>query len=737
MKGLNARPGTWNTNMDKTNEQLRPCLYADTWLKEVEHHFGALVSWVSSAAAKVSEEFRWAFLEQPWVGGAGLAYAALLAAAAYALYVHENVTDRGYRVLGLVEEESRERLQAQLRIATSLALSVADIVSDIYVATAYFRSGLIAFGSVLIAITLGSGVVGFVLHRASWERADDNKNLAFWAQGLNEKGERQPGVKDLLLYMLQIKPLLIAYESLQLGSETVVLVREKVLAQLSESFPSSLLQAYALAVAGAPQEGSVFFLLLSLGLSLGSMADAANKGYRRLCAPTIEPWMNFPVEARSLAFCQRLACWPGAARTSADASVVGPSWAWPFVQWTPPGVASSSPGCQLGFWWRSRCRRRSTSWSSKRPGKISGDPRTCWSCCSAPSRSPGVASSRHCCEASCGCNACCPLAARPALASLAAAAVAFSLATLLTAAVSEILLRCNVTLFPVAQGLRSGPLHLAVRLGSVANVQRIMSAQTCTQDDGWLPVHEAAWCGEREVVRALYSSNEAMDAADEQGRRPLHLAAASGSVDVLRFLAETQVVADSADDKGITAAHMAAEMGHVDALEVLRQAHGVDLQARDALWETAAHKAARGGHAEALRMLSQAKADLGAKGRNGWTPAHYAATFGRVAALEALREAKVELGAKNDSGATPAFLAAGNGRAAALRLLHEAGADLDAARDNGNSPALMAAQNGDPEALQVLREAGADLAAADKDGTTPAQMAAAAGHLEALRLLWE
>ena len=72
----------------------------------------------------------------------------------------KHITARGYHLLGVDEEESRERLHAQFRIATSLGLSVADIVSDIYVATAYFRSGLIAFGGLLIAITLGSGSWG-------------------------------------------------------------------------------------------------------------------------------------------------------------------------------------------------------------------------------------------------------------------------------------------------------------------------------------------------------------------------------------------------------------------------------------------------------------------------------------------------------------------------------------------------------------------------------------------------
>ncbi|CAE7798143.1 ANK2 [Symbiodinium sp. CCMP2592] len=748
---LESLRSNWDTTLEDTSEQLRPCLYA-----EVEHHLGALVSWVSSAAAKASDKFRWAFLEQPWAGAAGLACAVLLAAAAYAAYMRmsmKHIADRGYHALGVDEVESRERLQAQFLIAASLGLSVADIVSDIYVATTYFRSGLIAFGSLLVAITLGSGVVGFVLHRASWERADEGKNIDFWAQGLNEQGERQPGVKDLVLYVLQIKPLLVAYESFQLGSEAVVLVREKVLAQLSESVPSALLQAYALAVAGAPREGTVFFLILSLGLSLGSMADAANKGYRRLCAPDIDPGV-LP-EAGLLAWrCAdvggRICGWAllGMALRPVDASRRGVQQPW-LPAWILVDIAVSAAIHKLVL---------QKPWESlKRPQDML-ELLLCavtipWGCLQHAllqrqlrlqrvlllGRSLTTLAAAAVVAAKYGSTApdgTCPLTARPALASLAAAAVAFSLATLLTAAVSEILLRWNVTLFPVAQGLRSGPLHLAVRLGSVANVQRIL-AQTGGHEESLLHVHEAAHCCDVEVLRALYSSGEAMDATDERGRRPIHFAAAAGSVGVLRFLAETEAVADAADEKGITAAHMAAEMGHVDALEVLHKAHAVDLEARDEHAETAAHKAARGGHAEALRMLSQAKADLEAKDEEGCTPAHLAAEFGRLAALDALREAKVELGAKSNTGRTPAWLAASEGHAAALRLLQQARADLGAAVDDGRTPALMAAQNGHREALEVLRQAGADLAAAKKDGRAPAHYAAQNGHLEALRLLLE
>ena len=160
------------------------------------------------------------------------------------------------------------------------------MVSDVYVAVTYVRSGLYVFGALLVAISLGSGVVGFALHRASWRQATSAENTTYWAQGLDASGERRPGGWELLLYVLQVQPLRVAYACFRDGRESEELVREKTLAALSEALPSALLQAYALAVEGAPQPGSVAVLVFSLAISLASMAHAANIGYQRLCANT-------------------------------------------------------------------------------------------------------------------------------------------------------------------------------------------------------------------------------------------------------------------------------------------------------------------------------------------------------------------------------------------------------------------------------------------------------------------
>ena len=144
----------------------------------------------------------------------------------------------------------------------------------------------------------------------------------------------------------------------------------------------------------------------------------------------------------------------------------------------------------------------------------------------------------------------CPLARRPVIEVMAAATSVFTLAMVLGAMVAEVLLCKGQCLFPTAPGLRSGPLHLSVRLGNVELVQKAWAAGDVDEgrsqdedeesEEGPLPVHEAAWCGQVAVLRCLVNLRASVDAADRHGRRPLHLAAEAGQVEVLGVLAELQ-----------------------------------------------------------------------------------------------------------------------------------------------------------------------------------------------------
>ena len=72
-------------------------------------------------------------------------------------------------------------------------------------------------------------------------------------------------------------------------------------------------------------------------------------------------------------------------------------------------------------------------------------------------------------------NGVCPLALRPALEAMAIAALAFAFTMMLGAVIWEALLCRGQCLFPVAQGLRSGPLHVAVRLGNLGSVKGFLA----------------------------------------------------------------------------------------------------------------------------------------------------------------------------------------------------------------------------------------------------------------------
>ena len=142
-----------------------------------------------------------------------------------------------------------------------------------------------------------------------------------------------PGPWELLLYILQVQPFKVAYSSFMQGEETRELVREKVLANLAESVPSAVLQAYALAVQGAPRKGHVTIVLISLAISVCSMSDGAKISVTLVRGIGMPPTRATDIFARTTrqrsVWHLHLSYWPGAVPTLAPESVGGLSLAWP------------------------------------------------------------------------------------------------------------------------------------------------------------------------------------------------------------------------------------------------------------------------------------------------------------------------------------------------------------------------------------------------------------------------
>jgi ankyrin repeat protein len=106
-------------------------------------------------------------------------------------------------------------------------------------------------------------------------------------------------------------------------------------------------------------------------------------------------------------------------------------------------------------------------------------------------------------------------------------------------------------------------------------------------------IHEAAWQGDLEKVKALLKGNsELVFSTDSEGRTPLHHAAFAGHKEVAALLLANKVAVDSKDSHARTALHCATTQGHKDIVELLL-ANKALVNVRDSERQTPLHKAAR------------------------------------------------------------------------------------------------------------------------------------------------
>ena len=150
----------------------------------------------------------------------------------------------------------------------------------------------------------------------------------------------------------------------------------------------------------------------------------------------------------------------------------------------------------------------------------------------------------------------------------------------------------------------------ACAAGGLERVERLVEENTVNahSDDGWTPLHLAAFFGHAKVVELLLAhgadttarstnptantplhaalaANQKMVAgllighgadvntADGGGWRPLHLAAANNNLDALKTLVAQGADVGAANREGLTAVQLAEQKGHREAAAFLRR-HG-------------------------------------------------------------------------------------------------------------------------------------------------------------------
>ena len=564
------------------------------------------VVWMTSLIVNLLREYWWV-----------LTISAALLAAMWMLKKHFTREAAHYYALVMTSEDEDDaedavaNLADKSNIAMMTTLWLVDMLSDAYVTYTYLTDGMYIFASLLIVIWLGSGTLGFIHRYVSWELCSFETDEQFFVLQLNDRGEPKPGFKSFMLYVLQVQPLLMAYEAWDDGmSES--LKEEQMLTAVCEGAPSSLLQMYALLV--ETPKGNPWILAGSIGMSIHTVAKAVNQAFLH-SKPEEKPQLRaLPEVALTLFRCcdafTRVNLWAllGFSLRPGDVGRHGLQ-----QPWLPLLMAAEMFLMILIFkssWFGFNLTWKRL-WSKENfitlIASFLGTP---W-CCREKQLQKQVRFARWIVLfRTVGACVILSFAARMSsncdvmmktVVAIVLILTSFTFAiTTITALMNDILLTCcHVALFPITTGLRDGEggeLELACRLGSISTIRQLIA--DADAESRMAAMCQAAQDGNVSVVQCLCDLGVSINAKWE-GKTAMHFAATEGQVDCLAFAKKEAL--EMVDSDGRTAAHFAAEFGHLEVLHFL-QSCGCQLDAADDDGYTPALYAAQQGHKEILEF---------------------------------------------------------------------------------------------------------------------------------------
>ena len=151
----------------------------------------------------------------------------------------------------------------------------------------------------------------------------------------------------------------------------------------------------------------------------------------------------------------------------------------------------------------------------------------------------------------------------------------------------------------------------AAAAGEVPALQRALAADRAAisrvSEDGWTPLHLAAFFGRDEAVRLLLERGADVHAVSKNptANTPLHAAAVRGHVAVVGLLLERGADPNRAAGGGFTPLHLTAGAGH-EAVASLLLERGADLTVREAQGRTAEQVAQDTHHGKLVTILKRA-----------------------------------------------------------------------------------------------------------------------------------
>ena len=145
----------------------------------------------------------------------------------------------------------------------------------------------------------------------------------------------------------------------------------------------------------------------------------------------------------------------------------------------------------------------------------------------------------------------------------------------------------------------------AAAVGDVATLDALLTDPGAVADDGFTPLHLAAFFRHPDAVRLLLERGAPVNvvASNAMKVQPLHSAAAGGDTECVRLLVEAGADVDARQEGGFAPLHASAQNGDAAAVEALLAA-GADPSAPTDDGRTAADFAREAGHEEILERLS-------------------------------------------------------------------------------------------------------------------------------------
>jgi len=236
-----------------------------------------------------------------------------------------------------------------------------------------------------------------------------------------------------------------------------------------------------------------------------------------------------------------------------------------------------------------------------------------------------------------------------------------------------------------------------------------------TADGG---IFTAAEQGDLETIKELVGeSPELIGATDDQGYSPLHKAAYNGRLEVVEYLISQGADVNAVSGSGSTPLHGAGYYGHPEIAKALLDA-GARGDIANAGGYTPLLSASAGNHGDIVRLLVERGADVNA-GAGGRTPLYNAVWNADFELAGYLLEKGAEGNIPTEMGVSLPFFAIAYRSREFGQLFAERATDFNEKDAAGLSMLHYAAARGFPEQVQTLLDKGVDVNVRDTLGRTP------------------